>query len=170
MKKPILALITLVLLLAPGIYASEVVNSPPPPPQSVSFDSLVQNLKDVKDEVASFKTDLAETKLQFLSQLDMQYNKLLLLLLFWTLGWTAFCKILGRIWSYVMAKRFERSTQSYQERVLHNLKEIRADLEATDALVRKLSIKVEDIVPPTPSSETKKGSFFARLWPWGKKK
>jgi phytoene dehydrogenase-like protein len=160
MKKTFYALILLALLLAPCIYAEDVVNSPPPPAQSVSFDSL-----------ASFKTDLAETKTQLSAALEQQYAKLLLLLLVWTIGWTAFLKLLGRIWSYILAKRFERSTESYQERVLSNLKAINARLDATDALVVKLSRKVDDIPLPTldltPKSE--KRSFLGRFWPWRKK-
>jgi hypothetical protein len=170
MKKTFYALILLALLLVP-VYSEEVVNSPPPPAQSVSFDSLVQNLKDVKTEVASFKKDLAETKTQLSAALELQYSKLLLLLLVWTLGWTAFLKLLGRIWSYILTKRFERSTESYQERVLSNLKAINARLDATDALVVKLSRKVDDIPLPTldlaPKSE--KRSFLGRFWPWRKK-
>lgn len=171
MKKTFFALILLALLLVPCIFAEEVVNSPPPPAQSVSFDSLVQNLKDLKTEVASFKKDLAETKTQLSAALELQYSKLLLLLLLWTLGWTAFLKLLGRIWNYVLTKRFERSTESYQERVLKSLKGIDARLDAIDARVLKLSHKVDDIPLPTLdlSPKIEKRSFLGRLWPWRKK-
>jgi hypothetical protein len=145
-------------------YAQETTESTipaPPGAQTASFESLIRVVKDQNTQIEALQKDLAEAKAQIPAMLEYQYDRLLALLLFWSLGWTALSRLLGRFWEYAIDQRFRRATEDQRARVLRELKDIRARVEGLDALLRKVSVEVKDIVPPTLPQETqKKRSVF----------
>jgi len=127
------------------VFPDDTVTSAPPIAQGVSFESLTKNMIEMKAEIASLKKDLQESKIQYAALLNSQYNRLLFLIIVFVVGFTATSKIFGRVGGYLIDRKFQRSRDSFNTRVLKANKEILADVDAIEVRLFDLFEKINDV-------------------------